>query len=35
MRCDWEEFDGNDEFLDEVHKKGAKLSKRMICEKKK
>jgi hypothetical protein len=34
-RCDWEEFDGHEEFLDEVQKKGVKLGKRMVYEKKK
>jgi hypothetical protein len=34
-RCDWEDFDGCEEFLDEVQRKGAKLGKRMIYEKKK
>jgi hypothetical protein len=33
--CDWEDFDGCEEFLDEVQRKGAKLGKRMIYEKKK
>jgi hypothetical protein len=34
-RCDWEEFDGREEFLDEVQRKGAQLGKRMVYEKKK
>jgi hypothetical protein len=31
----WEEFDGREEFFDEVRRKGAKLGKRMVYEKKK
>jgi hypothetical protein len=34
-RCDWETFEGCEEFLDEVLMKGAKLDKRMIYERKK
>jgi hypothetical protein len=34
-RCDWEEFDGREEFLDEVRRKGVKLGKRMVYKKKK
>jgi hypothetical protein len=33
--CNWEDFDGREEFLDEVQRKGAKLGKRMVYEKKK
>jgi hypothetical protein len=32
--CDWEYFDGREEFLDEVQRKGAKLGKRIVYEKK-
>jgi hypothetical protein len=32
-RCDWEDFDGREEFLDEVRRKDAKLGKRMVFEK--
>jgi hypothetical protein len=35
-RCyDLEEFDGYEEFFDEVRRKGAKLDKRMVYENKK
>jgi hypothetical protein len=34
-RSDWEDFNGRKQFLDEVQRKGAKLGKRMIYEKKK
>jgi hypothetical protein len=34
-RCNWEDFDGREEFLDEVRRKGEKLGKIMIYEKKK
>jgi hypothetical protein len=34
-QCDWEEFDDLEEFLGEVQRKGAKLGKRMVYEKKK
>jgi hypothetical protein len=33
--CDWEDFDGHEEFLDEFRMKGAKLGKKMVFEKKK
>jgi hypothetical protein len=33
--CDWEDFDDREEFFDEVRRKGAKLGKRMVFEKKK
>jgi hypothetical protein len=32
--CDWEDFDGREEFLDEVQRKGAKLGKRIVYGKK-
>jgi hypothetical protein len=32
--CDWDTFEGHKEFLDEVQRKGAKLGKRMVYEKK-
>jgi hypothetical protein len=34
-RCDWEDFDGREEFLDVVRRKGVKLGKRMLFGKKK
>jgi hypothetical protein len=33
-RCDWEEFDDREKFLDEVWRKGANLGKRIVYEKK-
>jgi hypothetical protein len=33
-RCDWETFEGREEFLDEVRRKGDKFGKRMIYERK-
>jgi hypothetical protein len=33
-RCDWETFDGHDEFQDQVQRKGDKLGKRMMYERK-
>jgi hypothetical protein len=31
-RCDWEMFEGHDEFLDQVRRQGDKLGKRMMYE---
>jgi hypothetical protein len=33
-RCDWEMFEGCEEFLDEVRRKGDKLGTRMMYERK-
>jgi hypothetical protein len=33
-RCDWEMFEGREEFLNQVQRKGDKLGKRMIYERK-
>jgi hypothetical protein len=33
-RCDWEMFEGREEFLNQVQKKGDKLGKRIIYERK-
>jgi hypothetical protein len=33
-RCNWEMFEGHDEFLDQVRRKGDKLGKRMMYERK-
>jgi hypothetical protein len=33
-RCDWEMFESRKEFLDEVHRKGDKLGRRMMYERK-
>jgi hypothetical protein len=33
-KCDWEMFEGCDEFLDQVQRKGDKLGKRMMYERK-
>jgi hypothetical protein len=33
-RCDWEMFESREEFLDEVHRKGDKLGRRMMYERK-
>jgi hypothetical protein len=33
-RYDWEMFEGREEFLDQVRRKGDKLGKRMMCERK-
>jgi hypothetical protein len=33
-RCDWKMFEGREEFLDEVRRKGDKLDMRMMYEKK-
>jgi hypothetical protein len=32
-QCDWETFEGREEFVDELQRKVAKLGKRMIHEK--
>jgi hypothetical protein len=32
--CDWEIFDGHEKFLDQIRRKGDKLSKRMMHEQK-
>jgi hypothetical protein len=33
-RCDWEMFESREEFLDEVRRKGDKLGRRMMYERK-
>jgi hypothetical protein len=33
-RCDWEMFEGHEEFLDQVQSTGDKLGKRMMYERK-
>jgi hypothetical protein len=33
-RCDWEAFEEHEEFLDQVRRKGDKLGKRMMYERK-
>jgi hypothetical protein len=33
-RCDWETFEGREEFLDQVQRKGDKIGKEMMYERK-